>query len=150
MPPPASPLSDRNALPTPVAVRGALGPEVWALYGRARAGLGGLTLAYAWDDDSGGWSLGIAHAGRTLGGVLLTVAPLMGLAVAPVQHSTEVAALPELHPLAAARLSAAEPTGDTLRVGFPLTGDAEILAFISLVRTLAALAESEGATHDIP
>ena len=140
MPPPASPLNDRSALPTPVAVRGALGPEVWALYGRARAGLGGLELAYAWDDDGGGgWTLGIAQAGRLLGRVLLTAAPLTGVAVVPAQSAAVVAASPELPPLAADRLSAAAPSGDTLRVGFPLTGDAEILAFISLVRTLATL-----------
>ena len=139
MPPPASPLSDRSALPTPVAVRGALGPEVWALYGRARAGLGGLELAYAWDDDGGGWTLGITQAGRLLGRVLLTAAPLTGVAVVPAQSAAVAAASPELPPLAVDRLSAAAPSGDTLQVSFPLTGDAEILAFISLVRTLAAL-----------
>src|SRR6266481_1782729 len=93
-----SPLSDPTAAITHAAVRAALPAAAWGLYGRTRAGLGGLETAYVWQGDAGGWALAIAQAGRRIGAILLTTAPLTGVGDVAVADMARVSAAPELLP----------------------------------------------------
>ena len=133
----SSPLLDPNAEITHAAVRRALPDALWALYGRTRAGLGGLTVGYVWRGETDGWTLAVSGPAGHIAGIVLTADPLVGTAAIAPGEETALLARPELLPEARSALEVAALEGGVRQVRWPLRTDADILGFLSLVRAKA-------------
>lgn len=129
-----SPLTNPGATITHAVVRSALPADRWALYGRVRAGLGGLDVGYVWQGPEIGWALALRQGEQQVGLILLTGEALTGDVWIDRAEELRLLAAPELLPEAQMHILATDEDEQGRHVRWPLTDDADILGFLSVVR----------------